>query len=117
MYGITTELSMTVCLKNRIYLAYQVRSSKLLKTILQLENIFWALQALQLNNLYLLTGYEGNSNLLFPDSNLLFPEYLVNKCFYYTERALRCKMMAEGKIIDVAVKKTITGYNNNINHK
>ena len=110
MYGITTELSMTVCLKNRIYLAYQVRSSKLLKTILQLENIFWALQALQLNNLYLLTGYEGNSNLLFP-------EYLVNKCFYYTERALRCKMMAEGKIIDVAVKKTITGYNNNINHK
>jgi hypothetical protein len=40
MYGITTELSMTVCLKNRIYLAYQVRSSKLLKTILQLENIF-----------------------------------------------------------------------------
>ena len=110
MYGITTELSMTVCLKNRFYLTYQVRSSKLLKTILQLENIFWALQALQLNNLYLLTGYERNSNLLFP-------EYLVNKCFYYTERALRCKMMAEGKIIDVAVKKTITGYNNNINHK
>jgi hypothetical protein len=29
----------------------------------------------------------------------------------------RCKMMAEGKIIDVAVKKTSTGYNNNINHK
>jgi len=26
-------------------------------------------------------------------------------------------MMAEGKIIDVAVKKTSTGYNNNINHK
>jgi len=25
--------------------------------------------------------------------------------------------MAEGKIIDVAVKKTSTGYNNNINHK
>ena len=26
-------------------------------------------------------------------------------------------MMAEGKIIDVAVKKTSTGYSNNINHK
>ena len=26
--------------------------------------------------------------------------------FYYTERDVRCKMMAEGKIIDVAVKKT-----------
>jgi len=26
-------------------------------------------------------------------------------------------MMAEGKIIAVAVKKTSTGYNNNINHK
>jgi len=26
-------------------------------------------------------------------------------------------MMAEGKIIDVAVKKTSTGYNKNINHK
>jgi hypothetical protein len=35
----------------------------------------------------------------------------------YTERDVRCKMMAEGKIIDVAVKKTSTGYNNNINHK
>ena len=36
--------------------------------------------------------------------------------FYYTERDVRCKMMVEGKIIDVAVKKTSTGYNNNINH-
>jgi hypothetical protein len=26
--------------------------------------------------------------------------------FYYTERDVRCKMMAVGKIIDVAVKKT-----------
>ena len=26
--------------------------------------------------------------------------------FYYTERDVRCKMMAEGKIIDVADKKT-----------
>jgi hypothetical protein len=37
--------------------------------------------------------------------------------FYYTERDVRCKMMVEGKIIDVAVKKASTGYNNNINHK
>ena len=26
--------------------------------------------------------------------------------FYYTERDIRCKMMAEDKLIDVAVKKT-----------
>jgi hypothetical protein len=35
--------------------------------------------------------------------------------FYYTERDVRCKIMAEGKIIEVAVKKTSTGYD--INHK
>jgi hypothetical protein len=42
------------------------------------------------------------SNLI----NLLFPEYLVDKCFIIAKRDARCKMMAEGKIIDVAVKKT-----------
>jgi hypothetical protein len=34
-----------------------------------------------------------------------------------SERDDRCKMMAEGKIIDVAVKKTSTGYNNDTNYK
>ena len=49
--------------------------------------------------------------------NLLFPEYLVNKCFIIPKQTSDAKMMAAGKIIDVAVKKTSIGYNNNINHK
>ena len=38
--------------------------------------------------------------------NLLFPEYLVDKCFIIPKETSDAKMMAEGKIIDVAVKKT-----------
>ena len=67
-------------------------------------------------NLYLLTGYEGNSKFIDPSIPTI-PRISSQQVFYYTERDVRCKMMAEGKIIDVAVKTTSTGYNNNINRK
>ena len=57
---------------------------------------------------------KGIVRLLTPRYQL-FPEYLVNKCFIISKEISDAKIMAEGKIIDVAVKKTSTGYN--INHK
>jgi hypothetical protein len=53
------------------------------------------------------------ANVLNDISNFETGQILVQN----NERDVRCKMMAEGKIIDVAVKTTSTDYNNNINHK
>ena len=46
---------------------------------------------------------KGIVRLLTPRYQL-FPEYLVNKCFIISKEISDAKIMAEGKIIDVAVK-------------